>query len=242
MSEANDQPRIVLAYNNAVTNDPCAICGGRSGHRGGLDAMLGESYELVCDECIGRWAPWARAYIGTLENPYIGAPIARRRFTEDDTALLDSLIATYDDDATGDTATYTLRDHIAPERIETMRALMVEQLEALQAWRRDYDGWLEMSGDTLTATAADLRILERGNAIAGEALFALWEGTDFNVAMASAHDPWRVTLTYWDTDYGLGESYASAADAIASAIDAALFRIEIEERRHTRAVAPQDDP
>ncbi len=133
-----------------------------------------------------------------------------------------------------------LRDHIAPEKIETMRALMVEQLEALQAWRRDYDGWLELSGDTLTVTSADLRILERGHTVAGEALFALWKGTVFDVAMVSAHDPWRVTMTYWDTDYGLGESYASAADAIASAIDAALLRIEIEERGHTRAVAPQE--
>jgi hypothetical protein len=99
MSEANDQPRIVLAYNNAVTNDPCAICGNRCDPHGGLDAMLGESYELVCDECVERWAPWARAYIGTLQNPYIVATNDHRRFTEDDTALLDRLIATYDDGA-----------------------------------------------------------------------------------------------------------------------------------------------
>lgn len=46
--------KITLFLNNALTNDPCAICGNRT-DPDGLDFGIGKS--LVCDECAKKDAP-----------------------------------------------------------------------------------------------------------------------------------------------------------------------------------------
>ena len=47
---------IDFRVNNTITNDPCALCGGRCDPCG-LDFMLADSLELVCDNCARRYAP-----------------------------------------------------------------------------------------------------------------------------------------------------------------------------------------
>jgi hypothetical protein len=49
---------LVLAYNNAITNDPCHLCGARTDPCG-LDVFIAAHppTELVCDGCAARMAP-----------------------------------------------------------------------------------------------------------------------------------------------------------------------------------------
>jgi hypothetical protein len=50
--------RLIVATNNAITNDPCAICGQRCDPCG-LDIFLASTTpnELVCDACASLYAP-----------------------------------------------------------------------------------------------------------------------------------------------------------------------------------------
>jgi hypothetical protein len=47
---AGANARIVIGINNTLTNDPCALCGGRT-DPDGIDLMLADSLSLVCDDC-----------------------------------------------------------------------------------------------------------------------------------------------------------------------------------------------
>lgn len=47
---------IDLKINNTITNDPCVLCGARCDPCG-LDFFLGETWELVCDDCAWKYAP-----------------------------------------------------------------------------------------------------------------------------------------------------------------------------------------
>lgn len=53
---------IVIRENNAVTNDPCAICGKRTDPTG-VDLMLRENLALVCMECGRQYAPQLAALL-----------------------------------------------------------------------------------------------------------------------------------------------------------------------------------
>lgn len=50
-----DHP-IVLRPNNTLSNDPCALCGGRCDPVG-LDYMLDGTSALVCEVCAKKYAP-----------------------------------------------------------------------------------------------------------------------------------------------------------------------------------------
>jgi len=53
------KPRICLAFNNCVTNDPCALCGARCDPCG-LDFTMRSKRPgriLVCDACAAKHAP-----------------------------------------------------------------------------------------------------------------------------------------------------------------------------------------
>lgn len=47
---------IDFRVNNTITNDPCALCGGRCDPCG-LDFMLADSLELICNKCAVKHAP-----------------------------------------------------------------------------------------------------------------------------------------------------------------------------------------
>jgi hypothetical protein len=44
-------PAIEIKHNNAITNDPCAICGARCDPTG-IDPFLSGTWALVCNECV----------------------------------------------------------------------------------------------------------------------------------------------------------------------------------------------
>jgi hypothetical protein len=51
-----DDKRLAIKLNNAITNDPCAICGARTDPTG-IDLFLADTWELVCIECGRKHAP-----------------------------------------------------------------------------------------------------------------------------------------------------------------------------------------
>lgn len=54
MSETD---RLVIKYNNAATNDPCAICGARTDSMCGPELFVDGTWELVCHECGCKFSP-----------------------------------------------------------------------------------------------------------------------------------------------------------------------------------------
>jgi hypothetical protein len=76
-----DESSFSIKYNNAVTNDPCAICGERAEPQGPVALFLRDSWSLVCYECGFRYArrlqDCLNAYYTDLEakrNPILGKP------------------------------------------------------------------------------------------------------------------------------------------------------------------------
>ena len=65
MGKLLDGHAIVIKPNNAITNDPCAICGARC-DPDGLDFFLEGTERLVCDRCATRIAP----KLSRLKNVY----------------------------------------------------------------------------------------------------------------------------------------------------------------------------
>ncbi len=52
-----DRTMFAIKYNNCATNDPCAICGQRTGPGVGPELFLTYSWVLVCWECGRKYAP-----------------------------------------------------------------------------------------------------------------------------------------------------------------------------------------
>lgn len=50
-------PALCIKYNNAATNDPCALCGARTDPQVGLEVFVEGTWSLVCDGCTERLAP-----------------------------------------------------------------------------------------------------------------------------------------------------------------------------------------
>ncbi len=48
---------LAIKFNNCATNDPCAICGAKTGPSIGYELFLADSYDLVCYECGRKHAP-----------------------------------------------------------------------------------------------------------------------------------------------------------------------------------------
>jgi hypothetical protein len=54
--KTGDEKQITLMMGHVLTNDPCAICGGRC-DPGGLDYVAKGTGRLVCDDCAKKYAP-----------------------------------------------------------------------------------------------------------------------------------------------------------------------------------------
>jgi len=53
----DEAPRLAIKLNNCASNDPCAICGDRTDPEVGPELFLKGTWELVCYECGGEYAP-----------------------------------------------------------------------------------------------------------------------------------------------------------------------------------------
>jgi hypothetical protein len=50
-------PTLAIKRNNCASNDPCAICGDRTEPDVGPELFLEGTWELICYECGGEYAP-----------------------------------------------------------------------------------------------------------------------------------------------------------------------------------------
>ena len=53
----SERVSVCLKLNNTATNDPCAVCGGRTDPAVGLDFFKEGTWELICAACVERHAP-----------------------------------------------------------------------------------------------------------------------------------------------------------------------------------------
>jgi len=61
-------PKLAIKFNNALSNDPCALCGART-DPSGVDLFLEESWSLVCDACGDKHAPELMRALRMGHNP-----------------------------------------------------------------------------------------------------------------------------------------------------------------------------
>lgn len=117
---------------------------------------------------------------------------------------------------------------ISRERLSEVRELLLELRAPLRGYISDHEQWLALTRDTATATttAADQRIAEREEMIAGPVLLALWQGSIYETRLESAYDPWRVSLHVEGVVHGTGESHRYVSEAMADAIDGALEHLD----------------
>lgn len=52
-----DETQFAIKMNNAATNDPCAVCGGRTDPQTGPELFLADSWAPVCRPCGRGHAP-----------------------------------------------------------------------------------------------------------------------------------------------------------------------------------------
>lgn len=73
--------RLAIKFNNAATNDPCAICGIRTDPEVGPELFLDGTFELVCYDCGRTHSPELVAAIEAYRklNPNRDRPICGGR-------------------------------------------------------------------------------------------------------------------------------------------------------------------
>jgi hypothetical protein len=57
MQDKQDRPALAIQHNNVVTNDPCAICAGRTDPECGPELFVAGTTALVCYPCERKYEP-----------------------------------------------------------------------------------------------------------------------------------------------------------------------------------------
>ena len=52
-----ERTNLCIKWNNAATNDPCAVCGRRTDPQVGAELFIEGTWELVCTDCGEKYAP-----------------------------------------------------------------------------------------------------------------------------------------------------------------------------------------
>lgn len=119
-------------------------------------------------------------------------------------------------------------------RLMETRAVLLDLRRDLRGIAADIERWYALAKDGDITTAADRALWDREERIASQAVYALWEGTPYDVRLEDSYDPWRVVLIADGETAGAGSSHGCASEALAEAIDSALETIKAHVREEAQ--------